>query len=70
MQMYERIHNFDSLYNAHLKARRGNSEKAATIKFEINLMEAILLLKQQLIDKTYSLQSTRFLRFMSRKSVS
>ena len=55
MQMYERIHNFDSLYNAHLKARRGNSEKAATIKFEINLLEAILLLKQQLIDKTYSL---------------
>ncbi len=54
MQVYEKIHNFDSLYAAHLKARKGNGEKAATIKFEINLMEAILLLKQQLIDKSYT----------------
>lgn len=55
MQVYEKIHNFDSLYAAHLKARRGNGGKVATVKFEINLMEAILLLKQQLIDKSYTL---------------
>lgn len=55
MQEYEKIYDFNSLYAAYKKARKGKRWKEAAVKFEINLMEAILLLKQQLKTKTYTL---------------
>lgn len=55
MQEYEKIYNFVSLYKAYKKARCGKRWKEAAIKFEINLMEALLLLSGQLKNKTYRL---------------
>lgn len=46
--LYERIYAFKNLYNAYKEARKGKRWKDAAIKFEINLMEALLLLKYQL----------------------
>lgn len=43
--LYERIYAFKNLYNAYKEARKGKRWKDAAIKFEINLMEALLLLK-------------------------
>lgn len=55
MQEYEKIYNFVSLYKAYKKARWGKRWKEAAIKFETNLMEALLLLSEQLKNKTYRL---------------
>lgn len=55
MQEYEKIYDLENLYAAYLKARRGKRWKDAAVKFEINLLEALLLLKRQLITKTYTL---------------
>lgn len=53
--MYDKIYNLQNLYGAYLKTRRGKRWKSSAVKFEINLIEALLLLKKQLIDKTYTL---------------
>ncbi len=55
MQEYEKIYDFQNLYNAYKKARKGKKWKEAAVKFEVNLMEAILLLQRQLKTKTYTL---------------
>lgn len=55
MQEYEKVYDFDNLYGAYKKARRGKRWKDAAIKFEINLIEAILLLQKQLKTRTYTL---------------
>lgn len=55
MQEYEKIYDFSNLYKAYRKARCGKRWKEAAIKFEINLMEALLLLQHQLKTKTYTL---------------
>ena len=51
--MYEKMCNFKNLYNAHLAARRGKSEKAEVIQFEMNLAENLCTLQRELEDKTY-----------------
>lgn len=55
MQEYEKIYDLENLYAAYLKARRGKRWKDAAVKFEVNLLEALLLLKKQLINRTYTL---------------
>lgn len=55
MQEYEKIYDFQNLYNSYKKARKGKRWKEAAVKFEVNLMEAILLLQRQLKTKTYTL---------------
>lgn len=55
MQEYEKIFDFRNLYNAYRKARKGKRWKEAAVKFEINLLEAIALLKKQIRTKTYTL---------------
>lgn len=55
MQEYEKIYDLENLYAAYLKARRGKRWKDAAVKFEVNLLEALLLLKRQLINRTYTL---------------
>lgn len=49
--LYEQIYDFENLYGAYKEARKGKRWKEAAIKFEINLMEALLLLKRQLQTK-------------------
>lgn len=55
LQDYSRIYDFAHLYEAYKKARRGKRWKSSAVKFEVNLLEAILLLQRQLKDKTYTL---------------
>lgn len=44
MTDFEKIHSFESLYNAYRKARQGKRWKGAAAKFEVNLLEALNLL--------------------------
>lgn len=67
MQEYEKIFDFRNLYNAYRKARKGKRWKEAAVKFEINLLEAIALLKKQIKTKTTRYLSIMFSRFMSQK---
>lgn len=55
MREYEKIWNFECLYRAYRKARRGKRWKQAAAKFEVNLLEALNLLSVQLQNKTYRL---------------
>ena len=55
MQDFEKVSDFKSMYFACLKARLGKRWKQSTVKFEINLLEAIHLLCEQLNNKTYRL---------------
>lgn len=53
MSDFEKIYNFESLYRAYRKARRGKQWKEAAAKFEINMLEALHLLSIMLKEKTY-----------------
>jgi len=55
MTDFEKIWNFENLYRAYRKARRGKRWKGAAAKFEVNLLEALHLLCEQLRAKTYRL---------------
>lgn len=44
MTDFEKIHSFESLYNAYRKARQGKRWKGAAAKFEVNLLEALNLI--------------------------
>ena len=55
MTEYEKIYQFENLYNAYRKARCGKRWKGAAAKFEVNLLEAIHLLSYQLRTKKYTL---------------
>ena len=51
MTDFEKIHSFESLYNAYRKARQGKRWKGAAAKFEVNLLEALNLLSAQIRTK-------------------
>lgn len=55
MTDFEKVWNFENLYRAYRKARRGKRWKGAAAKFEVNLLEALHLLSVQLQTKTYRL---------------
>lgn len=55
MNDFEKVWNFESLYRAYMKARRGKRWKGAAAKFEVNLLEALNLLSERLKSKTYRL---------------
>lgn len=55
MTDYEKIYNFENLYRAYRKARQGKRWKGAAAKFEVNLLEALNLLRYQLQTKKYTL---------------
>lgn len=55
MTDFEKVWNFENLYRAYRKARRGKRWKGAAAKFEVNLLEALHLLSVQLRAKTYRL---------------
>lgn len=52
---YEIMHDFDKLYEAYKKCRRGKMQKTEVIQFELNLSEELVRLKQELGTKTYHL---------------
>ena len=55
MTDFEKIHSFESLYNAYRKARQGKRWKGAAAKFEVNLLEALNLLSAQIRTKSYTM---------------
>lgn len=55
MTDFEKVYDFESLYRAYMKARKGKRWKGAAAKFEVNLLEALNLLSEQLKSKTYRL---------------
>ena len=55
MSDYAKVYDFESLYRAYRKARRGKRWKGAAAKFEVNLLEALALLSEQLRTKKYQL---------------
>jgi len=59
---YERLCAFDSLYEAHRKARRCKRQKADVISFEMNLAENLWDCKRRLDGKTYTVNG--YHRFM------
>ncbi len=54
MDNYSKIYDFENLYKAYLKARRGKRKKITVAKFESNALEAICLLSKMLELKTYT----------------
>lgn len=55
MTDFEKVCDFENLYRAYRKARKGKRWKGAAAKFEVNLLEALNLLSEQLKGKTYRL---------------
>lgn len=55
MSEFQKVYQFENLYRAYRKARRGKRWKEAAAKFEVNLLEALNLLSWQLQNKTYTL---------------
>ena len=53
--MFEKITDFESLYKGYKKAKLGKTTKKSVAKFDTNVIEALLLLQKQLIEKTYTI---------------
>lgn len=53
--MYKIIYNFENLYNAYKKARKGKRWKDSIVKYEINTLEATTYLQYLLKTKKYNL---------------
>lgn len=53
MGEYEKIYDFEHLYQAHKLARRGKGDKFEVIDFEMNLFENLCSLQEELYRKTY-----------------
>ncbi|MDR0221674.1 MAG: RNA-directed DNA polymerase, partial [Lachnospiraceae bacterium] len=62
MHGYEKICDFQNLYNAHLAARRGKRGKTEVIRFEMNLAENITAMQRDLAEKSY--RPSGYLHFM------
>lgn len=50
---YTVMYNFEKLYEAYKKCRRGKSRKTDVIQFELNASEELVKLQQELKEKTY-----------------
>ena len=55
MIKFEEAYSFNALYKAYRKARKGKRWKESAAKCEVNLLEALNLLKYMLENKTYTL---------------
>lgn len=51
--LFSQIYDFENLYNAYLKARRGKRDRREVLKFELNLEENLIQLQNELIWGTY-----------------
>jgi hypothetical protein len=54
MSDYEKMCDFQNLYQAHKAARRGKRGKAEVISFELNLAQNLCALQSELIDRIYT----------------
>lgn len=54
MTDFKKITNFENLYRAFRKSKKGNGHKISASKFNIHVLEGINLLKQSLENKTYA----------------
>ncbi len=52
--LYERIYDFNNLYDAYLKARKNKRYRAETLKFTMDLEENLINIQNELIWKTYT----------------
>lgn len=52
---YEIMYNFDRLYEAYKKCRRGKTQKTEVIQFELNLSEELVKLQEEIKSKTYQI---------------
>jgi hypothetical protein len=55
MKDYEKICDFQNLYKAHLRARRGKRHKTEVIKFEMDLARNLAVMHERLLNKTYTM---------------
>lgn len=53
--MFDKLWDFENLYQAHKKARPGKRNKSEVIEFELNLSENISRLSEEIKNKTYRL---------------
>ena len=53
MTQYDKMYDFQNLYNAHLAARRGKRAKGEVIRFEMNLAHNLSVLQQELENREY-----------------
>ena len=51
--LFSQIYDFENLYNAYLKARRGKRDRREVLKFELNLEENLIQLQNELIWGVY-----------------
>jgi retron-type reverse transcriptase len=51
--LYEQIYQFDNLYDAYLKARRGKRQRAEVLRFEANLEGELIQLQNELMWDSY-----------------
>lgn len=56
MTEYEKICDFQNLYQAHIRSRKGKRKKAEVIRFEMNLAENLTRLSEQLKNHTYQMK--------------
>lgn len=54
-EYFSRLYDFQNLYKAHLKARKGKRSKRVVANFELNLSSNLVKLSQSLRDGTYSI---------------
>lgn len=55
MTDYEKIYNFQYLYNAHKVARLGKRDVKEVIDFKLNLAKDLMRISDALRDKTYTM---------------
>lgn len=56
---YEKIYNYESLYQAHKKARLGKQDTREVIQYEVYLTENLQRLSYRLREKMYRIQEYR-----------
>lgn len=56
IDFYSRLCNFENLYKAHLKARKGKRHTKEVIDFELNLSTNLIEIADQLKNQTYRIQ--------------
>jgi hypothetical protein len=52
--LYEKVYDFENLYDAYLKARKSKRYQLEVVKYTSNLEENLIVLQNELIWKTYS----------------
>ena len=65
--LFSQIYDFENLYNAYLKARRGKRDRREALKFELNLEENLIQLQNELIWGTYKTGEYRIFKVFEPK---